>query len=138
MLLLGLFVITAPTDSAAQGRPRSPGLVNGSYEVVFAGFLTGSGRANVSQQGVMIIAAQIGNEKGANGNFNVKCTRNGNHFTGTGSAPGGTVTIKGRLDPSNRALQAARISFTYMISNGKSGRAAGNGPPRGPGGGNGK
>ena len=138
MLLLGLFVVTAPTGSVAQPNPPNPGLVNGSYEVIFSGYLSGRGRATVNPRNVLINAPQIGDEKGANGNFRATCTRNGNHFTGTGSAPGGTVTVKGRLDPANKSLNAARISFTYIISNGSTGRAAGNGPPRGSGTGKGK
>ena len=138
MLLLGLFVVTAPTGSVAQPKPPNPGLVNGLYEVIFSGYLTGRGKANVNPRTVIITAPQIGDEKGANGNFRATCTRNGNHFSGTGSAPGGTVTVKGRLDPSNKSLHAARISVTYIISNGNTGRAAGNGPPRSSGGGKGK
>jgi hypothetical protein len=130
MLLLGVFVITAPTGSVAQTRPTIE-KVNGAYTVVFAGYLTGRGTANVSARNVIINAPQIGDEKGANGNFHAKCTRSGNHFTGTGSAPGGTVTVKGRVDPSNKSLRSARISFTYVISSVKTGRAVGdqNGKP---------
>ena len=138
MLLLGLFVVTAPTGLVAQPKPPNPGLVLGNYEVIFSGYLTGRGTATVTPRDVIIKAPQIGDEKGKDGNFHAKCTRNGNHFTGTGSAPGGTVTVKGRLDPANKSLSAARISFTYIISNGSTGRAAGNGPPRSNGTGKGK
>jgi hypothetical protein len=127
MFLLGLVVVTAPTGSVAQTRPSGAAAaakVNGRYEIVFAGYLSGRGNGVVGGPNV-IIQGQVTDETGATGNFIARCKRNGNYFRGTGSAPGGSVTVKGRLDPSNKSLRAARLTCTYIISSAKTGRIAG-------------
>ena len=125
LLLLGI-ILTAPTGSVAQPGQNPPvEKVNGGYALVFAGFYTGSGNGAVTPKQV-IVQGRVTDETGATGNFIVRCPRNGNHFRGTGNAPGGSVTVTGRLDPYNKSLKASRLSFTYIVS-GKTGRGAGHG-----------
>lgn len=125
MLLLGALIVTAPIGSVAQTQPAAKNSVNGAYRLLFAGYVTGRGTAAVGQKRVVIIG-QVTDEAGASGNFRAQCPRNGNYFSGAGTAPGGaTVTVKGRLDPSNKSLRAARLTCTYIVSNAKAGRIAG-------------
>jgi hypothetical protein len=125
MLILGIVVVTAPSGSIAQQTRPSSTRVTGSYELVFAGYFNGRGNGNANPKFV-IITGQVADDAGASGNFQAKCTRNGNLFSGTASGPsGGTITIKGRLDPPSKALPKPRLSFTYIASNGNTGRGAG-------------
>ena len=122
LVLLGL-VVTCPPHSAAQTRP-SPDKVFGSYELAFAGYYTGKGNGTVTPKTVMI-RGKVTNDDGSIGNFFATCKRDGNHFSGTGSGPGVSVNVTGRLDPSNKRLSAARLTCTYVGSSGQAGRVAG-------------
>lgn len=138
LVLLGL-VITSVPGPAAQTRP-SPEKVNGNYVLVFGGYYTGRGNGTVGARSVTI-RGNVTDESGATGNFVATCKRDGNHFSGTGSGPGFSVTIRGRLDPSSqgssqgsgkgsgkglgKGLRAARLTCTYIAAGGKAGRVAG-------------
>ena len=122
LVLLGL-VVTCPPDSAAQTRP-SADKVFGSYKLTFAGYYTGEGSGTVTPKTVMI-RGKVTNDDGTSGNFFATCKRDGYHFSGTGSGPGVSVNVVGRIDPSNKRLTAARLTCTYVASSGQAGRVAG-------------
>lgn len=127
MLVLGVVVVTAPSGSIAQQTKPSSTRVNGPYELVFAGYFTGRGNG-IANPKLVIINGEVTDDAGASGRFQARCTRNGNLFSGTASGPsGGTITVKGRLDPPSKALPKPRLSFTYIASTGKTGRGVGNG-----------
>ena len=124
LVLLGL-VITCPPDSAAQTKP-SPNIdrVLGAYKLSFAGYYTGEGNGTVTPKTVMI-RGRVTNDDGSTGNFFATCKRDGNHFSGTGSGPGVSVKVTGRLDPANKRPSASRLTCTYVASSGQAGRVAG-------------
>jgi hypothetical protein len=103
--------------------------VAGAYTVKIAGCLTGTGNATMSGT-TLSISGTVSDDSGHKGNFTAtNLTVDAKlHFTGTGTALGLTMTLSGRLDPSNpqeAALKTERVVCTFTTSNDGHGRVAG-------------
>jgi hypothetical protein len=109
-----------PADAA-----ETPSSMTGSYAVITRGHLSGSGHAAVGAKSVTI-TIQVTDADGNSGTLvapNLKMANN--RFRGTGTAMGQPITISGRIDASGGALRAPRITCTYSIGQGKTGRIVG-------------
>ena len=107
-LIVAAMVVVA--GIAAGGQPPA----QGSYDVTFAGALTGEGKATVSAQNVMI-NAWVTDSSGAKIHVVAPgLARNGNYFSGTVTVGSLTIDITGRLDPSDSAVKESRLSCIFQ------------------------
>jgi hypothetical protein len=101
----------------------------GTYTVKMAGCMTGTGNAALSGT-TLSITGTVSDDAGHKGDFtasNLKVDAK-LHFTGTGTALGLTITLSGRLDPSNpqeAALKTTRVVCTFTTSKDGHGRIVG-------------
>ena len=104
-----------------------PDTITGSYQATARGSYQGEARVIVSSQSVDVHLRLENTESGVSGT--VELTRlplKRNHFRGTGSLSGLTVTVSGRVDaPDGRVVTKARVLGTIKVSDGRHGRFAG-------------
>lgn len=119
-------------SNGRQGGPddppeQTPANCDGQYLTYVKGFFTGSGTSNVSGDAISIQASVVGAD-GVKGSLSApSLALTGDHFTGSGTANGISLTFTGRIDgySSDNNFKGARILVLYTDGNGHGGRIAG-------------
>ena len=90
----------------AQGPAPS---ASGVYKVIVRGYYSGDGIATVSAGGSVSITATVKDDNGISGQLIAnQITLVGDHFKGTGTVPGGTVQVSGRVEAADPAAPAPK------------------------------
>lgn len=107
-----------PGKGHAYGKKRQSRSQNGSYTARVAGYFTGLGTAEVGDESVSLRVGLTA-PGGISGELRAEnLAINGPYFSGTGTAIGKAVVIRGRLD----AAKASRLVATFRSSDGRLGR----------------
>jgi hypothetical protein len=128
-VLLAVALVAMVRVASLAGPAQVNSAAAGTYSVKMAGCMTGTGNATLSGT-TLSITGTVSDDAGHKGDFtaanlNVDAKL---HFTGTGTALGLTITLSGRLDPSNpqeAALKTQRVVCTFTTSNDGHGRVVG-------------
>jgi hypothetical protein len=122
-----LVVVGAATPILVRAAGKQPKKTDGSYQVTFGGYYTGTGTANVKNKKVMIKGTV--EHDGQSFSFVAPNLQlDGDHFAGTANVAGGTkLTLHGRLDgyDADADFRGARLLCTYVDDAGHRGRIAG-------------
>ena len=97
---------------------------NGVYTATFAGFFSGTGKADVNAEKISITASLTTTDGRTGDLIANNLTVEGPYFNGTGTVLGETVQISGRVD----AALASRLTATIFAGDGRASRAVANLP----------
>lgn len=101
--------------------------INGAYNVVAAGYVTGTGNAAVGASSINI-TMEVQDIYGESGRFHAQGFLENGRFAITGTVLGQAVTVEGRVDPRETrdgVMVPARISSTFRTADGSYGRICG-------------
>jgi hypothetical protein len=127
-LLILMLGATSYVLAAGPGRGplRDNPTLHGPYTIEFRGLFKGTGRATVSAVNVNINPVQLRAADGSLVSFHApNLRRDGNRFSGTGTARNRSVRIVGRIDPPTDASPKARLVCTFETADNEYGRALG-------------
>jgi hypothetical protein len=118
-----------PNGPAGPGRTRIPGhrqdrVKNGSYMTIVAGYYTGTGSAEVTDDKVSLKANLVAPDGRAAQLCATNLVVDGPYFYGTGTILDEVVQVSGRLD----AARASRLVATFTGNGGHDARIVGNLP----------
>jgi len=119
-------LVFLPLGTSSYAKPGGPPGSQGTYDLTFAGALTGDGHATVTPNKVNL-HGKVVDAAGNNGNLVApNLDMNDGRFNGTGKVFGSTVNISGRVEGADgTTIKVVRILANYDVPGIGNGRIVG-------------